>query len=119
MDAQLICHIVQRSLWEQASSSGSYQSDSWDSEGFIHCSALEQVCRVADLHFRGQTGLVLLLIEPARVLPEIRYEAPHGEERFPHIYGPLNIDAVVRVVAFAPGDDGRFHLPPEVAAARR
>jgi uncharacterized protein (DUF952 family) len=119
MDADLIYHIVQRGRWEEARSEGSYQSSSLDSEGFIHCSTLEQVRRVADTHFRGQRGLVLLVIQSARVRAEIRYEGSQGDEGFPHIYGPLNTDAVARVVAFETGDDGRFQLPPEISAARR
>ena len=64
---------------------------------------------MADAFFRGRADLVLLAIDPAKIGPEIRYE---GEaDKFPHVYGPLNLDAVERVLPFEPGPDGRFALP--------
>ena len=85
-------------------------------EGFIHCSHAHQVVRVADAIYRGTRGLVLLVIDPAAVRAEIREEAlgrvgpgsgggadarlAGAGERFPHIYGPLNTDAVVDVLPF-------------------
>jgi uncharacterized protein (DUF952 family) len=109
----LILHITTREQWERAKSTGAYRGDTLDSEGFIHCSTPAQVIPVANAFFRGQSGLVLLCIDSAKVQTEIRYEAPEpgGEEAYPHIYGPLNADAVVRVLAFEPGADGTFALP--------
>jgi len=51
-----------------------------------------------------------LRIDPARVTSEVRDE-PSGGDVFPHIYGSLNLDAVVEVMVFAPGADGRFVGP--------
>jgi len=119
MNSQLIYHIVKRSRWEEAGPAGSFRNSSLDVEGFIHCSTLEQVLRVADACFRGQHGLALLEIRSAQVRSEIRYEGLPGGQLFPHIYGPLNTDAVARALAFEPSEDGRFKLPPELAADRR
>ena len=113
-DVSLILHIAERARWEGAGSSGVYRADSLDSEGFIHSSTPRQVIRVANGRFRGRRGMVLLCIDPDRVGPEVRYEAAEGGERFPHIYGPLNLDAVVNAVDFEPGADGTFQLPKEV-----
>ena len=80
-------------------------------EGFIHCSTGDQVIKVANARFRGQHGLVLLVIDTDKVRPEIVYEnLEGGDEVFPHIYGELNTDAVVEVAPFDPGSDGYFHL---------
>ena len=58
-------------------------------------------------------GLVLLEIDTRRVGAEIRYEnCEGGQEDFPHIYGALELGAVVRVAAFEPGEDGCFAMPP-------
>jgi uncharacterized protein (DUF952 family) len=64
----------------------------------------------------------LLVIDPSRLRPELRWEPPShptpqadlppSDEHFPHLYGPLNLEAVVRVVDFEPNPDGRFSLPP-------
>lgn len=108
----MLLHITTRAAWEEALAAGAYTTPTLASEGFIHCSEPRQVARVANERFRGRKGLVLLLIDPARVGPEVRYENTEGgEELFPHIYGPLNTDAVARVLPFEPGDDGAFTLP--------
>ena len=81
-------------------------------DGFIHCSTPEQVVQVANLRFRGESGFVLLLIDPDKVKAEIIYEnLEGGQQLFPHIYGGLNCDAVVKVAEFEPGPDGYFTLP--------
>ena len=107
-----IFHITRRGEWERAAREGSYRTPTLASEGFIHCSRGEQVVRVADRLFRGQTGLVLLEIDTRQVGAEIRYEnCEGGQELFPHIYGALDLGSVVRVVAFEPGEDGSFAMP--------
>lgn len=61
----------------------------------------------------------MLCIEPRRVRAEIRYENTNGEEElFPHIYGALNLDAVMQVIALKPNKDGTFSIPlaPEADA---
>ena len=81
-------------------------------DGFIHCSTRDQVIAVANARFRGQPGLILLLIDTDKVRPEIVYEnLEGGADLFPHIYGELNTDAVGEVAPFEPGDDGYFQLP--------
>ncbi|HWS86252.1 MAG TPA: DUF952 domain-containing protein [Pyrinomonadaceae bacterium] len=109
---ETIFHITGRGEWERARREGVYRTPSLESEGFIHCSRSDQVLRVADSLFRGRTGLVLLEIDAGRVKAEIRYEnCEGGQEEFPHIYGALNLDSVVRVLEFEPGEDGSFGMP--------
>ena len=67
--------------------------------------------------FHGKHGLVLLVIDSAKVQADMVYEDCYASgQEFPHIYGPLNVDAVVSVVDFPPDDDGSFSLPPQLAA---
>jgi uncharacterized protein (DUF952 family) len=106
-----IYHITHRQAWDQARQLGSYHGDTLATEGFIHCSTREQVIRTADLYYRGQSDLVLLCIDPARVKTEIRYETSMGGEEFPHIYGPLAITAVRQIVPLVPDQDGFFSMP--------
>jgi uncharacterized protein (DUF952 family) len=108
-----ILHVASRTDWLDAKNSCNYTADTLATEGFIHCSRREQVLRVANAIFAGQRGLVLLVIDPRRLRPEVRWEpgADRPEELFPHVYGPINLESVVRVLDFEPGPDGRFVLP--------
>ena len=116
-----IFHITSRISWSDAKKSGAYSADSLMSEGFIHCSKIDQVMRVANTIFANQYGLVILVIYPSQLKPEVRWEAgtDKADELFPHIYGPLNLEAVVRVIDFEPGLDGKFHLPQTLAPVDR
>lgn len=108
----MILHITRRSDWEAAQAMGDYRLDSLDTEGFIHCSTPEQVLGPANELYRGQPELVLLVIDPSRLEARLVYEDLYASGiAFPHIYGPLNLDAVVKVVPFPPGSDGSFELP--------
>jgi uncharacterized protein (DUF952 family) len=105
----MIYHITTAADWEAAQAQGRYTVESLSSEGFIHCSKLEQVVATANRHYPGRRGLILLAIVAERVTAEIREEnLSGGSELFPHIYGPINLDAVSAVQSFEPGPDGRF-----------
>ena len=104
----VILHITKREEWERAKLAGVYRGDTLESEGFIHCSEPQQVIPVANTWFPGQKGLTLLCIDSQKVGAEIRYEGVGGGEGFPHIYGPLNLDAVFQVLDFEPAEDGKF-----------
>ena len=67
---------------------------------------------MANAYYGGIHGLVLLVIDRLRLTAPVRDErSVGGEECFPHIYGPLNSDAVTDVLPFEPSDDGTFILP--------
>jgi len=109
-----ILHITKSEQWQKAKLEGVYRGDTLDSQGFIHCSTFQQVIRVANALYHEQRGLVLLCITSDRVQSEIKYESAGSEELYPHIYGPLNIDAVEKVWDFEPTEDGKFVLPREI-----
>ena len=112
----IIFHITHPADWEHARQQGQYTSGSLTSEGFIHCSKPDQILNTANRFYAGQKGLLLLAIAPARVEAEIRFEnLEGGKELFPHIYGPLNLDAVTAVLPFEPDADGGFTRLPEHA----
>jgi uncharacterized protein (DUF952 family) len=116
----MIFHITTRADWEAAQTKGEYTADSLQSEGFIHCSTLAQVLPVAEKFYKGQGGLVLLMIEPTLLSSDLKWEPPSGGtpppgvpegDKFPHIYGPINLDAVVNVLDFIRDANGDFQLP--------
>jgi uncharacterized protein (DUF952 family) len=109
----MLYHITPRSQWQQAQKLGRYCPESLEIEGFIHCSTQSQVLATANRFFKGQTDLLLLGIDPDRVQLEIRYELA-DDNLFPHLYGPLNLDAIVQVWQWTPDVSGVFTVLPEV-----
>jgi uncharacterized protein (DUF952 family) len=111
-----IFHITSKESWSSAKNTGAYVADSLTKDGFIHCSKRNQVMRVANEVFTKRHGLVLLMIDPFHLTAGVRWEkgTDQPKELFPHIYGPLNLDAVVKVFDFEPGAEGKFILPIEI-----
>jgi uncharacterized protein (DUF952 family) len=116
----MIFHITSRVAWAEAQKRGEYRAQSLTTEGFIHCSTLAQVLPVANNFYKGQSGLILLEIEPTLLAAKLKWEAPAGGlppvgvpagDQFPHIYGPINLDAVIKIVDLASKPDGSFDLP--------
>ena len=115
---QHIVHITTRQEWEAAQASGEYRPAAFERDGFVHCSTPDQVLEVANSYYRGQTGLVLLRIEPRRLKAEVCYEnLDGGKLLFPHVYGPIEVAAVDAVLDLEPGDDGSFAMPVVAAPA--
>ena len=129
MTATRIFHITAHAAWEAARQQGSYRPASLVTEGFIHFSEAHQVSQVANAFYAGQPGLVLLEVDTNLLRAELRWEPPAGppaetsavsgtlevsgpvEGLFPHLYGPLDLVAVLAVHDFSPGPDGLFTLP--------
>jgi uncharacterized protein (DUF952 family) len=110
----MILHICSSAAWEAALNSDSYAGDTLLTEGFIHCSTRDQVIEVANFIFGGRNDLLLLLIDERRVKAEIKFEDAGNGKLYPHIYGALNLDAVVNTVAFPPQAGGTFVLPASI-----
>lgn len=111
----LITHITQHMKWEEAKIKGFYEPDSLSAEGFIHCSSIKQVLKIANHLYKGQQDLLLLVIDESKVKAETIWEDLYNlNEEYPHIYGALNIEAVINTYAFSPKADGTFTLPPEL-----
>jgi uncharacterized protein (DUF952 family) len=110
-------HIATIAQWQAAQALGSYLADSLETEGFIHCSTETQILQVANAFFRGQQGLVVLEIDRDRLVSEVRDEwvdaggmfPAEMSTVFPHVYGPINLDAVVRVVTLEMAGDGTLY----------
>jgi uncharacterized protein (DUF952 family) len=116
----MILHFCPRVDWLAARAAGVYTAPSLATVGFIHCSTAAQVHRPAYALHPGRPDLVLLEIDESRLAEPPRYESgdpadPHSE-RFPHVYGPIPLAAVVAVHAFPANPDGTFTLPPGVGA---
>ena len=116
----MIFHITSKSEWKEAQQRGEYVAPSLEAEGFIHCSTEKQGLHDANAFYRGQNDLVLLELDEEKISPEIKWEAPAGvpalgisdSDKFPHIFGPINLTAVASVLDFEPDSAGLFILPP-------
>ena len=116
----MIYHITSRTAWSEAHEHGDYRAETLETEGFIHCSTDSQVLPVAEKFYLGQRGLLLLVIEPTLLASDLKWEPPSGGapppgvpegDLFPHVYGPINLDAVVKAVDLESNPDGKYKLP--------
>lgn len=109
-----IYHIVTQMDWASQQKAPTFTAPSLESEGFIHASRSDQIVATADRIFAGRTDLLILVIDTTRLIPEIRVEDSYGHGTYPHIYGPVNRDAITDIVSFPPSPDGTFSLPPKI-----
>ena len=94
----LIYHITSKDAWLAAQEQGSYTASSLKEEGFIHCSHQNQLEGVLQRYYQGKTGLVKLVIDTEKLESRMIYDWSKAlTETFPHVYGPINLDAVVEV----------------------
>jgi len=105
-------HICELQAWQAAQPTGVYRAASLQTEGFIHCSRPDQALATANRYFPAAPPLVLLWIDPQRLQAPVRFD-PVGADAFPHIYGSLNLSAVLHVTPFVPDADGIFRSLPQ------
>lgn len=114
-----LLHIIDREEWRGAVAAGRPHLAPGQRElGFMHLSSAEVVLIPANSFYAGRNDLVLLVIDESRLTADLRWEAgvpPVGELLFPHLYGPLDLEAVVRVVDFPCNAHGTFDLPVELS----
>ncbi|BBB49291.1 DUF952 domain-containing protein [Pelolinea submarina] len=92
----IILHITDKASWAKAQQEGIYRGDSLEREGFIHCCQAFQVDQVLTDWFKDTTDLLILEIDTDALQAELVNEnLEGGKDLFPHIYGPLNLEAVV------------------------
>lgn len=93
-----IYHVTTKDAWAKAKQQGFYTALSLETEGFIHNSDAHQVAGVLERYYKGQTNLVKLMIDTEKLTSPVKYElAPSVNEAFPHVYGAINLEAVVGV----------------------
>lgn len=94
----IIYHVTTKQNWNKALQQSIYEAPSLAAEGFIHCSQESQVAGVLERYFSGQKDLVKLVIDTDKLTSQFVFEwSPSTQDTFPHIYGPINIDAVIDV----------------------
>jgi len=107
-----IYKISPRAAWQQAESAGRFTGAPVDlADGYIHFSTAAQAVETAAKHFAGQTDLVLVAVDAARLGAALRWEPSRGGALFPHLYADLHMDAVLWVKPLPLGADGRHAFP--------
>lgn len=107
-----IYHITDQNQWGLAKLAGFYRPVDFQRDGFIHCSEEYQVLGVAERFYRDVPCLLLLRIDKTLVKAAILYENLEGNvEKFPHIYGNLNLDAVINALPLSKNSFGNFTFP--------
>lgn len=108
----LIYKISSEASWSAAQTAGIYRGSEIDRrDGFIHFSSAGQVAETAAKHFRGQSGLVLIAVDPDALRPHLKWEPSRGGALFPHLYGDLSMSAVRWTRPLAEGPDGCPLIP--------
>ncbi len=105
-----IYHLLSRATWEQCPAA-SYSAESLATEGFIHCSNADQLARTANLFYPDVADLLVLAIDVERLTSPVKDEAV-GAERFPHVLGPINREAIVEVCPLRRGPEGNWLFAP-------
>ena len=91
-----IFHITEQSTWQETKYHSFYEGDTLSVDGFIHCCLFEQIEDVLLNWFKGKHDVVILEIDTEILLSPVKYENLEGGlEMFPHVYGPINLDAVI------------------------
>jgi uncharacterized protein (DUF952 family) len=115
MESEVLLHMSTAAGWEAARAAGVLAPPSLAEVGFVHLSTSEQVALPANRLFHGRSDVLLLVLDPARIGVEIRWEpgVPGDPEsmRFPHAYGPIPTAAVLDAMPYPPNPDGSFALP--------
>ena len=107
-----IYKICPASAWREAERQGVYRGSADDArDGFIHFSAASQVGETAKKHFFGQTGLFLIEVDADALGDALRWEPSRNDELFPHLYGELDLGAVMGVLSMRARSDGYHDIP--------
>ena len=113
--AEPLVHLIGAAQWRVALDAGTVVDASLVTAGFVHLSRPDQVALPAQRLFAGRQDLLLLVVDPARLRDEVRWEPGDSENdaslRFPHLYGPLPVAAVTSVLPYRPRPDGAFVSP--------
>ena len=112
LNPQPLVHLCSAGDWTIARAVGAVQPESLQTVGFVHLSTRQQVHLPANRLFAGRTDVVLLSVDPDLLHAPLRWEPGLPEDppalRFPHLYGPLPLSAVIAVSTYLPGINGLF-----------
>lgn len=111
MREDLLFHITTRDEWEQYKSTGTYKPQSLEEQGFISFVSGNQLEEVANRLYPDKDQILLLVIDVSMIREQIKYEEEKGtDEKFPHLYEPLSVNAVIDKIDVQAEKDGTFNI---------
>lgn len=112
----VILHCMKKSTWEERKNKEFWGNRNMEADGFIHCSSVEYFWRVAPNFKDIKDEMVLVCIDEDKLNAEVRYEdGDHCGRAYPHVYGLINREAIVKVLPFLRKEDGTYIKNPEFA----
>lgn len=109
-----IYHLARQFAWDDAQKNGIYEGTPEDrADGYMHFSTAAQIAVSAAKHRTGETGLVLIGLDDAKLGIALKWEVSRDDALFPHLYGSLQVSDVSLAVDLPLGDDG-LHIFPEL-----
>ena len=112
----MILHCMKKSTWEERKNKEFWGNRNMEADGFIHCSSVEYFWRVAPNFKDIKDEMVLVCIDEDKLNAEVRYEdGDHCRRAYPHVYGLINREAIVKVLPFLRKEDGTYIKNPEFA----
>jgi uncharacterized protein (DUF952 family) len=111
-NAGVTYHLVPDSVWNSQPSNAEYLPEAFVGDGFIHCTnGLDELLAVANRYYvTDLRPFVVLALNVSKIASEVQYD--DAEQYFPHIYGPLNADAVIAQTTIERSADGKFLSVP-------
>ena len=104
--------ICPAALWREAESNGVFRGSEHDRrDGFIHFSTAAQVPETLRKHYFGQRALFLVEVDGDALGSALRWERSRNDELFPHLYGELDLGAVLSVMNLNIRSDGGHDTP--------
>jgi uncharacterized protein (DUF952 family) len=94
----MIYHLTTVLDWESQKEEPDFTPVDFHKEGFIHCCTEAQLAGVIERYFKGKPGLVLLHLDERKLKAELKFEISTNHERFPHLYGAINREAIIAVI---------------------
>ncbi|HZK28950.1 MAG TPA: DUF952 domain-containing protein [Clostridia bacterium] len=106
----MILHCMKKATWESVKDRKYCGEKNLEMDGFIHCSPVEYFWRVAPNFRNIEEDLVLLCLDVDRLESPIKWEEgePGGKRYYPHIYGLINLDAVIQTLPYLKDKDGNW-----------
>jgi uncharacterized protein (DUF952 family) len=106
----MIFHLVEPSYWQTFDKRGIYFSETFSDENFIHCCTIEQLSGVLGRFYKGVGNVLKLEIDEEKLTNKPIYEVAPDGEKFPHIYGGINKDAITEIEVLIEVLEGEYRL---------